>query len=328
MGTAVARRSVLAACAAAAVGTALPWGVLESGRADAATARRVRRVRFGAWDPAGLDGIDALERDLGRPLDIVHIYQGWGVEDNAFDAYRAGAIVARGGRPLVTWEPWDYRRGLDQPEFSLRRIVSGDHDDYIRQWGRDLEQFGHVVWLRFAHEMNHHVYPWCVGVNGNTARLYVRAWRRVVRLIRAEGATNVRFVWSPNVPSPGSPSLKACYPGDRYVDLVGMDGYNAGSAADWGGWLSFTQVFGPLYRRLRRISSRPVIVAETGCAEEGGDKARWIESAFSRELPERFPAVIAVVWFNEQREANWRLDSSRAALHAARTTFTSARFSR
>jgi beta-mannanase len=287
-----------------------------------------RRALLGSWDPGSLEGIAALEADLGRSLDIVHFFQGWGVEDNRFDADRAAAIVARGAEPMVTWEPWDYRRGTDQPEYRLRRIVAGDHDDYIRQWGRDLRDFGHEVLLRFAHEMNHDAYPWGVGVQGNTGRDYVRAWRRVVRLVRAEGATNVRFVWCPVAPYPGSPGLRGCFPGDRFVDVVGMDGYNAGTAADWGGWLSFTEIFGPLYRRVRRLSDRPVMVCETGCAEEGGNKARWITRAFQRELPQRFPAVTAVVWFNERREADWRLDSSPATLEAARVAFRTSGFTR
>lgn len=282
----------------------------------------MRRLRLGAWDPGLVAGIAELEAALGRPLDIVHFFQGWGVEDNRFDAARAGEIVARGALPMVTWEPWDYRRGTDQPEFGLRRIAAGDHDDYIRQWGRDLREFGHEVLLRFAHEMNHSAYPWCVGVGGS-ARDYVRAWRRVVRLVRAEGATNARFVWCPLVPAPGSPDLRSAFPGDRFVDLVGMDGYNAGTAADWGGWLSFSEVFGPLYRSLRRLSDRPVVVCETGCAEEGGSKARWISRAFLEELPRDFPAVTAVVWFNEAREADWRLDSSPATLEAARVAVRS-----
>ena len=132
----------------------------------------------------------------------------------------------------------------------------------------------------------------------------------------------------PPRPVPGEPGLAGCFPGDRFVDLVGMDGYNAGTAADWGGWLSFTDIFGDLYRRLRRLSTRPVIVCETGCAEQGGNKARWISRAFLEELPQRFPAVTAVVWFNEHREANWRLDSSPASLEAARVAFRSSRFTR
>jgi hypothetical protein len=289
--------------------------------------RHGQRVRLGAWTPDPQQGIPELERALGRRLDIVHWYQGWGAEDNAFDRVRADWVADRGGLPMVTWEPWDYRRGTVQPEYALRRIANGDHDEYLRSVAEQMKGHRHRIWLRFAHEMNGDGYPWSVGGNQNTAGDYVAAWRHVVRTFRREGATNVRFMWCPVVPSAGSPDVASCFPGDHFVDQVGMDGYNAGSEADWGGWLTLTEVFGDLYHQVRRLSRRPVIIAETGCAETGGDKSRWLRNAFLRDLPGQLPAVRAVVWFNERREADWRLQSTPESLAAARKVFTSRPFS-
>lgn len=286
-----------------------------------------RRVLFGAWEPGPANAIDALEKSLGRPTDIVHWYVGWGAEDSGLDVARARKVAERGSIPMITWEPWDYRQGGPiQPRFRLSRIAAGDFDPYIRDWARAARDFGEPILLRFAHEMNAKAYPWSVGVNNNKPRHYVAAWRRVVKIFRDEGADNVDFVWCPNVPSPGAPTLASCFPGDAYVDVVGMDGYNAGTAADWGGWLTFSEVFGGLYAGVRKISKRPVIVAETGCAEQGGSKPDWLANAFLKHLPDDFPAVRAVVWYNESREANWRLDSSTATMRRARNVFTSGQF--
>ena len=84
-------------------------------------------------------------------LDVVHWYQGWGVEDSAFDLARARATASRGAIPMITWEPWDYRRGTIQPRFQLRHIAAGRFDGYIRSWARSVREFGKPVWLRFAH---------------------------------------------------------------------------------------------------------------------------------------------------------------------------------
>lgn len=283
-------------------------------------------VLFGAWEPGPLEAVDALERSVGRTLDIVHWYQGWGAEVQAFDQQRAMATVSRNALPLVTWEPWDYRQGREQPHFRLRNIQEGRFDPFLRTWARALREFGRPIWLRFAHEMNGRSYPWSVGINQNGAADYVAAWRQVVGIMREEGAANVSFVWSPIVPSYDSAPLAECFPGDDYVDVIGMDGYNAGTAADWGGWLSLTQVFGNLYDEVRALSNRPIIIAEVGCAEEGGDKTGWLAESFLRELPQRFPAVSAVVWFNERREADWRLDSTPSTLETARVVFSAAPF--
>ena len=327
--TFLSRRGALGTLVGAGLTTLAGSSLMDGSPASAALPplERPRRVLLGAWVPGPDDATLDLERRLGRRLDVVHWFQGWGVEDSAFDIDRARAVARRGAVPMVTWEPWDYRRGRDQPRFELRRIAAGRHDHYVRSWARSMRRFGKPVWLRFAHEMNGTAYPWSVGVNHNSARDYVRAWRHVVRLFRQEGAHNVRFVWCPVAAGPGSTPVGRCFPGDRFVDLVGMDGYNAGTAADWGGWLSFSEVFGDLYRRVRRLSNRPVVVAETGCAEEGGSKPDWIRHAFLHQLPRRFPGVHAVVWYDERREADWRLESSTAALRAARDAFTSGTFS-
>jgi hypothetical protein len=79
------------------------------------------------------------------------------------------AARARGAVPLVTWEPWAWGGGLDQPAYSLDRIAAGDFDARIIEWGQSLAAWGYPVQLRFAHEMNGDWYPWAEGVNGNGA---------------------------------------------------------------------------------------------------------------------------------------------------------------
>ena len=47
--------------------------------------------------------------------------------------------------------------------------------------------------------MNGNWFPWSEGVNGNQAGEYVTAWRHVHDIFTAVGATNVTWVWCPNV---------------------------------------------------------------------------------------------------------------------------------
>src|SRR5262249_53059913 len=148
----------------------------------------------GPWDPAQLDAFSTL---IGRTPAIFMWYQDWA--HSGFKRDMMDAVVARNAMPLVTWEPWDSSGGTNQPNYALRYINAGNFDAYIHQWARDAAAWGHPMYLRFAHEMNANWYPWCASVNGNTAAEYVAAWRRVVGIFRAEGATNVRFVWSPNI---------------------------------------------------------------------------------------------------------------------------------
>jgi beta-mannanase len=204
----------------------------------------------------------------------------------------------------------------------LRAIVAGRYDGYIRRSARAAAAWEHPILLRFAHEMNGNWYPWGRG-HGNTAALYKRTWRHVVRIFRREGAANVMWVWAPNVDNSGNYPFRGLYPGDPWVDWVGLDGFNWGKKGEW---TSFLQVFGRSYRTLAQISRRPVIVAETGSTQRGGNKAAWISRALRWEIP-HLPRIRAVVWFNERFNGiDVRIDSSPASLRAYRAAARSSRY--
>jgi hypothetical protein len=153
--------------------------------------------------------------------------------------------------------------------------------------------------------------PWSAGVNGNSAADYVRAWRHLHDVFGRAGAVNVSWVWSPNVVFHGSSPLRKLYPGDAYVDWIGIDGYNWGTTRPGGGWMGFERLFGPTLRQVRRLAHKPLMLSEVASAERGGDKAAWI-SGFFRGL-NRNPDVLAFVWFDFAKETDWRFTSSAAA---------------
>jgi beta-mannanase len=123
-------------------------------------------------------------------------------------------------------------------------------------------------------------------------------------------------------------NLQEMYPGDSYVDWAGMDGYNAGN--DNLGWQTFSEVFTPLYNKILSITSQPIMIAETSCGElGGGHKSYWISDALSTQLPDNFPGVKALVWWNinNDKTANWTIESSPSAQKAFATAIQSSYFS-
>jgi len=282
------------------------------------------------WDPTALDAYTA---QVGVAPRLVMLYADWArpgiVGGSDFPTASLSVIAAHGATPLVTWEPWDPAAGAAQPSFSDAAIAGGAHDDYIRGWARAAKAYGRPFQLRLAHEMNTTAYPWGTGVgnpNGNTPDQYIAMWQHVYTLFAAEGVTNVSWVWSPNTESASGPFYTQLYPGDAYVDWVGIDGYNGGSALPWGGWLSLAQVFDRSYRSMSALTSKPLMLAEIGSAEAGGDKAAWITQGFLTDLPKRYPGVRAVIWYNWAKETNWRVDSSSRTLNAWRIVVASSRY--
>ena len=214
-----------------------------------------------------------------------------------------------GATMLLTWEPWVWGGGIDQPAYSLDAIASGAHDAHIRSWAEQLAAWDNPVMLRFAHEMNGDWYPWAEGVNGNESGDYVAAYRHVHDIFTAAGATNVEWVWNPNTPYWGSTPLGGLYPGDTYVDTVALDGYNWGSSQAWSSWQQPWELFGWGLDELRRVApGKPIIIAETASAEAGGSKAEW--NAHLVYYLASQPDVTGLVWFHYNKEADWRINST------------------
>ena len=264
------------------LGVTIPWGPLDSGALAATTAA------------------------IGVPPTHLQWYTGFG---EAPDIAKLQAVVDAGAVPVVTWEPWVWTDGVEQARFSLATFTRGDHDAYLTQWADALAAWDRPVMIRFAHEMNGSWYPWAAGVNGNSAEQYVAAWRHVHDLFAARGADEVQWVWAPNVVYPGSTALTSLYPGDAYVDVVGVDGYNWGTSRSWETWKSPEQVFGATLAELRAVApGKPLLISETASTELGGDKAAWVTDLFAWASAQ--PDLTGVIWFDENKETDWRISSS------------------
>ncbi len=266
--------------------------------------------------------LDAYQLAAGKKPAVIMDYRDWAHTPD-FPTDFANLVASRGATPMLTWEPWDYTAGATQPAYRLSAITGGAFDTLIRRWAAEVKAWNRPLMLRFAHEMNGNWYPWSEAVNGNAAGQYVSAYRHVVSLFRAAGATNVTWVWSPNVVYPGSVPLGRLFPGNAYVDWTALDGYNFGTTAA-SGWQTFEQVFGPSIAQVRSLSTKPFMIGEVGSAEQGGSKAAWITDFFAR-LAAR-PEILAFVWFNHDKEADWRIQSSPTARTAYAQGVAAARY--
>jgi beta-mannanase len=211
---------------------------------------------------------------------------------------------------MITWMS-DDPTAASPSAYTAQAILAGQYDAYVRAWAAGLRAAGGPVLLRFDHEMNGNWSAWSPGVNGQTAAGFVAAWRHVHDIFAAAGASNVQWVWSPNVVYNGSVPLADLYPGDAYVDRVGIDGYNWGTSDRDHNWQSFASVFDATLAQVAQLTSRPAMIAEVASTEVGGDKAAWITDFFAGLS--RRPAIGGFIWFDINKETDWRLDSSAPA---------------
>jgi beta-mannanase len=274
--------------------------------------------------PYDFTQLDRFTKAVGYQPSVYEFAQGWAV--NQFDRSAIDKVANRGMLPLISWEPWDYQhrstiesRAGDQPAYSLSHIINGDYDGYIRSWAKGVKSLPYTIALRFAHEMNGFWYPWGVLTNGNSVGEYVRAWRHVHDIFTRIGAKNVIWIWSPNIIWNDSTNLAELYPGNRYVDWIGLSGYyGTPGTLDY---KSFNATFAQTIAKLRKFTSKPLVITETGATNVSGLMAHWITQMF-RQLPAH-TEIIGVIWFEAFRVIDWQVADHPAAASAFRAGFGS-----
>lgn len=278
--------------------------------------------------PYDLGPLDEFASAVKHQPNVLEFSVGWW--DRKFDRRVFDSVAERGIMPMVAWEPWDYRKEAkedklrgQQPEYALSHIIDGGFDDYVRQWAQGIKDLGYPVALRFAHEMNGYWYPWCEQANGNQKGQYVQAWKHVHDIFQQVGATRVAWVWSPNVDYENATTLSTLYPGDDYVDWLGLSGYYGTTGVEK--YKSFDQIFGPTIAQLRGFSQKPVVITETAATDTSGLKAQWITEMFS-QLPQH-PDIIGVIWYESRKEVDWRVSVSSAASEAFAAGVSAPRYS-
>lgn len=250
-------------------------------------------------------------------------------------------VHSRGAIPEISWMSVNTANSADTT-LSDSAIAGGSHDAYIDQWAQGLRSLGYPIFLRLDFEMNGNWASWAPGQNGNTAATFVAMWKHVHDRFTAAGATNVQWIWSPNIEDPSynggsnpgswqTATYGSLYPGDAYVDWTGVDGYNKGGVQG-NSWQTFDQVFTPSYRDLLALApTKPVMIAETSSVEAPStvsgqcpvdtsatpphSKGAWFADALLRALPTSFPAVRAIVFFDQDNGGaeNYRVDSTPCA---------------
>jgi len=252
----------------------------------------------------GLSNTLSFESMIGKNLAVNSMYYSWNDNFPTSDcntAYNYGAV------PLLTWEPF-----LNTTN-TLEAISNGDYDSYITKFAQDAKASGKLIYLRFGHEMNSDWYPWTGYGNGGSSgpAKYIAAWKHIHGIFTSVGATNVKWVWCPNhlsFPNVSWNEPADYYPGSAYVDWIGVDGYNWGSEI----WRTFDEVYSSYYSTFSSYG-KPMMIAEFASAEDGGNKAAWITDAFSK-IKNNYPKFKIFIWFNVNKERDWRIESSASSL--------------
>jgi hypothetical protein len=306
------------------------------------------RVLWGSWIDGDVYTTKEEEEKEERKGDAPWTQSTW----ETFNA-NAGknASIVHFGQPAPWWEPFqeaplkfsreggalpmmdmDSEEPLEYEEegekkfkrVTLAMIAKGDVDSYLEEWAEDVAEYGYPFFFRWNWEMNGAWFDYGDEAIAKPAD-FITAWQHFHGIAEAKGATNITWVWCPNVTpgKGGETSITTYYPGSAYVDWTCLDGYNHGTnPLGASGWISFSSLYSPSYNVLvSSYPTKPIMIGEVASTESGGSKASWIADMFETQLPTNFPKVKAVVWFNwnineGKGRWDWQIESSAASKEA------------
>ena len=297
---------------------------------------------FGDYeDEVSIEKIEDFEKLVGKHQAIIASSSYWG--EQTFPTENLNLIWRHNSIPLLFWSPWDkpYEEDSGPDKFSLNAILEGKWDAYIDRWADDAKMFGQPIFVSFCNEMNGSWFPWAGAHYGagtiipNSSplayegpELFKKAYRHVVDRVRARGAKNILWVF--HVMDYSIPvgylwnTAAAYYPGDDYVDWMGLSVYGQQYLDDR--WSPFLPLVEWPCKELSLISpNKPIMLAEWGCGEypQSGSKAQFIKDAFEL-MEKKFPNIKAAVFWHERWQnddsdySNLKANSSPEALQAYR----------
>jgi mannan endo-1,4-beta-mannosidase len=256
--------------------------------------------------PASYSQVNAFASATEVRPDVVMYFSSW---YTPFKSTFAKTAVQNGAVPLIQIEPrTETKTGVKKP-VSLAAIAAGKYDAYLSAYAVQVRSFGHPVIIGFGHEMNGNWYPW--GHTRASPAAFVRAWRHIVTTFRELGAKNVTWLWTVNVIDLRHnriPSPAPWWPGNAYVNWVGIDGYYF--KANY----AFAPLFGPTIARVRGFTHDPILISETGAAASVGQPAK-ITNLFTGIHDY---GLLGFVWFDSVDTTSFRIDNNPAALAAFR----------
>jgi len=225
------------------------------------------------------------QKKFGTKPRIVEFYNPF---THAFNAPEANQALESGQVPLIQLNPWRVKE---------QQIAAGVWDRHLRNYARAVKIFGCAIILSFGHEMNGWWYPW--GAPRTSPADFIAAWRHIHDIFARQGVTNVIWSWDPShqygEPAPGKVGTLASdwYPGDNYVDWIGLDGY-FGSDRN-GHTQNFKEIFGTQLNDIRRIAPHKLVyLAETGVAP-GRNAPAQVAELFSGAAAYH---MAGLVWFD------------------------------
>ncbi|MEV8526813.1 glycosyl hydrolase [Streptomyces sp. NPDC052000] len=228
------------------------------------------------------DAVHGFESRIGRRLDLLYTYHD--MSSTPLDGELLTPDEQELGRDrmlMLAWESTVWRKphheGYTEDQLGWAKLASGAYDEeIIDPQVRRIKAYGKRIFFSFDQEVDART------PDAGTPEEYVAAYRHLHDRFRELGVDNVVWVWTVSGYLPNGELFKRLYPGDDYVDWIGMDQYNYYLCHKTTDWQSFADSQKPTYDWLRaNVSDRkPIMLSEFATAPDPSRPQRagqWYE---------------------------------------------------
>lgn len=198
-------------------------------------------------------------------------------------------------------------------------ILEGKYDDYLDKLAESFNEYDYPVLFRLNNEMNGEWVWYSAHKVGKDTDLFIECWRYIYDKFKEHGVDNLIFVWNPNeksFPNFAYNHYLNYYPGNEYVDVVGLTSYNTGNYYQGETWRSFSEAYDHFYYDYVKHFKHPMMITEFSGASQGGNKSQWFDDMFNR-ISSYDRIKLAVLWNGQDYDMskpektvsrNYRLD--------------------
>lgn len=225
-------------------------------------------------------GYDIGHLELGRShnLDTVSFDL---MRDHIQELYERGAIITMSwhlDNPVTNGSSWD------KTPAAHAILKNGEHREKYELWIERLADFfnslkdreGNLIPVVFRpyHEMNGSWFWW--GGDNISPEDYKQLWKETFRLLQQNNVHSLLYAYSPNTVS-SEEEFAEYYPGDQYVDILGVDIYNhSGNEA----FTTDVQRNLEIIRKRANAADKPFALTETGNNNFGEDPHWWTQTLY------------------------------------------------
>lgn len=259
--------------------------------ADKRPILHLNATKFGAYDPYG-------DFSTQSGVETEALFLPWEDVDLATLSVADEYALQRKRKLLITIEPWSWNEDRRLSANDLRRrVLAGSYDANIKAISDVVKTLKSPVIIRWGQEMEDRSgrFSWADWPPQD----YIKAYRKVADQFRKDRPT-VQIMWSPK----GQEDLEKYYPGDDYVDVIGLSvfGLQDYDMREYGAPRTFTEALKPGYERVAPFR-KPIWVAELGYEGDANYMQPWIQAATAKN--DQFPDLKEVIYFNDRDVIGW-----------------------